>query len=193
VLWPLVAKTNNIPVDAVKWVTMDAASMGPSLLAKRVDAAPQALWHEKRLNLQGGQLGVSVKPLPYSENGVDAYSLTFFARTDTIEKNPDLLKRFLRATVRSIEYTWAKPNAREGAQAVVKFNSIVDIDGATGASEVAAALAIDDEIKSGKYAIGQADPARVDRIRDMYVKFLSLKRSPSGDEIFTNALLPATK
>lgn len=193
VLWPLVAKANGIAVDSVKWVTMDAASMAPSLITKRVDAAPQALWHEKRLSLQSAMQGVSLRPLPYSANGVDAYSLTLFARTDSIEKNPEPLRRFLRATVRAIEYTWQKSNSREGAEAVVKLNPIVELEGAVGAAEVAGALAIDEDIRRGRFAIGQADPVRVDRMRDMYVQFLNLKRSPARDEIFTNSLLPAVK
>lgn len=192
-LWPVVATGAGIPVDSVKWMTMDGASMGPALITGRVDAIPLASWHEKRLQMQAAAQNQKLKRFGYADYGVDTYSLTVFARDDSIEKNADTLRRFIRATIRAIKYTWQEGNAREGAQSVVKFNPVVDLEAAAGASETVAPLAINEEITSGRFAIGQFEPRRVDRSRDLFVKYLKLKRSPSGEELYTNALLPETK
>jgi NitT/TauT family transport system substrate-binding protein len=193
VLWPIVAQGAGIPADSVKWIVMDGGAMGPALITGRVDALPLSSWHEKRLQMQAASQGHKLKRFAYSDYGVDAYSLTIFARNETIEQNADALRRFIRASIRGIKYTWQDGHAREGAQAVLKFNPVAELEATAGASETVAPLAINKDITSGRFAIGQFDGKRIERSRDMFVTYLKLKRSPAAEELFTNALLPEVK
>ncbi|MGE3995779.1 MAG: ABC transporter substrate-binding protein [Variibacter sp.] len=193
VLWLIVAQGAGIPVDSVKWITMDGASMGPALITGRVDSIPLASWHEKRLQMQAAAQNKKLKRFAYSDYGLDTYSLSIFARDESIQKNDDALRRFIRVSLRAIKYTWQEGHAREGAQAVVKFNPVVDLEAAAGASETVAPLAINKDITSGRFALGQFDGPRVESSRDMFVKYLKLKRTPAASELFTNTMLPETK
>jgi NitT/TauT family transport system substrate-binding protein len=172
---------------------MDPASMGPALIAGRVDAAPFAAWHETRLQMQARDQGKKLKRLDFADYGLDAYSLTMFARSDALQNNADAIKRFIRASHRAIRYTWQGGNVDEAAAAVVKANPVAEFTAVRGAAETGGRLANDADISSGKFAVGQMDPERVSRIRDLYVKFLSLKRSPAIEELFTNDFLPEKK
>ena len=50
-----------------------------------------------------------------------------------------------------------------------------------------------EEVTSGKVAVGQFEPARVDRSRDVYTEYMQLKRRVPGADLYTSDLLPARK
>ena len=192
-LFPLLAQLAGFNPDSVKWVTMDGAAMGPALITGRVDGAPFFANHEARLQKQAKAQGQSLKRISYADAGFDMYSLVIFAREDSIAKEPDVLKAFLRATLRGMRYAFAPANLEEGAKIVVKSNPEVDLDAAVGAATVASRYAFTEEITSGKVALGQFEPARVNRSRDVYTEYLKLKRIVPPDELYTNDLLPERK
>jgi NitT/TauT family transport system substrate-binding protein len=121
------------------------------------------------------------------------YSLVVFAREESIAKEPDALRAFLRATIRGMKYVFANKNFEEGAKCLVKYNPEVDLEAATGASQVASRYSFTEEVTSGKVAVGQFEPPRVEKSRDIYTKYLNLKRKVPGEETYTNDLLPEKK
>lgn len=193
VLWPLYSQLAGFNGDSVKWVTMDGAAMGPALITKRVDAAPFAHVHEARLQKQAKEQGTSLRRLAYKDVGMDLYALTIIARDDSIARDPEPLKAFLRATLRSMPYAWDGKNIEEGARYVVNRNPEVDIDAAVGAARVAALYGLTEDVKSGRAALGQLDPVKVRKSIDIYTQYLKLKRKVEPDEVYTNDLLPARK
>ncbi|MBI2203148.1 MAG: ABC transporter substrate-binding protein [Candidatus Rokubacteria bacterium] len=193
ILFPLLAKLAGFPADSVKWVTMDGAAMGPALITGRVDGAPFFANHEARLQKQAKSQGVTLKRIAYADSGFDMYSLVIFAREDTIAKDADLLRAFLRGTVRGVKHAFAKENHAEGAKILLKFHPEVDLDAALGAATVASTYTLTEEVTSGKVAIGQFEPARVDRSRDVYTEYMQLKKRVAGADLYTNDLLPEKK
>jgi NitT/TauT family transport system substrate-binding protein len=193
ILFPLLAKLAGFRADSVKWVTMDGAAMGPALITGRVDGAPFFANHEARLQKQAKTQGITLKRVSYADAGFDMYSLVIFAREDTIARDPEPLRAFLRASVKGLRHAFAKENLEEGARILLKYNPEVDFDAALGAATVASRYAMTEEITSGKVAVGQFEPARVDKSRDIYTEYMQLKRRVPGDELFTNELLPERK
>jgi NitT/TauT family transport system substrate-binding protein len=192
-LFPLLAKLAGFKAESVKWVTMDGAAMGPALITGRVDGAPFFANHEARLQKQAKAQGITLKRISYADSGFDMYSLVIFAREDTIAKEPEPLRGFLRASVKGIKYAFAKEHLEEGARILLKYHPEVDFDAALGAAAVASRYALTEEITSGKVAVGQFEPARVDRSRDVYTEYMQLKRRVPGDELYTNDLLSERK
>ena len=193
VLFPLLAKLAGFRADSVKWVTMDGAAMGPALITGRVDGAPFFANHEARLQKQAKTQGITLKRLSYADAGFDMYSLVIFTREDAITKDAEPLKAFLRATVRGMKYAFARENLEDGARALLKSNPEIDFDAALGAATVASRYSFTEEITSGKVAVGQFEPARVDRSRDVYTEYMQLKRRVPGADLYTNNLLPERK
>ena len=76
---------------------------------------------------------------------------------------------------------------------LIKSHPEVDKDGALGAAQVATRFVYADEVTSGKVAVGQFEPARVEKTRDLYTQYLELKRKVALEEIYTNDLLPEKK
>jgi NitT/TauT family transport system substrate-binding protein len=193
ILFPLLAKLAGFRPDSVKWVTMDGAAMGPALITGRVDGAPFFANHEARLQKQAKAQGITLKRIAYADSGFDMYSLVIFAREDTIAKDPEVLRGFLRGSVRGLRHAFARENLEEGARILLKYNPEVDFDAALGAAAVASTYALTEEVRSGKVAVGQFEPWRVDKSRDVYTEYMQLKRRVPGPDLYTNDLLPERK
>lgn len=193
ILFPLLAKLAGFRADSVKWVTMDGAAMGPALIAGRVDGAPFFANHEARLQKQARAQGITLKRISFADAGFDMYSLVIFAREESIQKDAEALRAFLRATVRGMKYAFAPEHHEEGARILLKYNPEVDFDAALGAAQVASRYAFTEEVVQGRVAVGQFEPDRVDRSRDVYTEYMQLKRRVPGAELYTNDLLPERK
>jgi NitT/TauT family transport system substrate-binding protein len=105
------AQATGIDPKKVKWVSAESASL-PSLLATgRVDAIGQFTVGEPLIE-------ASVKPrklvrLAYKDGGLDYYGNGIIATEQTIKDNPDLLKAFVRATLKGMRDAFANPAAGE--------------------------------------------------------------------------------
>ena len=91
------------------------------------------------------------------------------------------------------EYGFRDKHYDEGVGYVVKYHPEVDPGGAVGAAQVATRFVFASEVTGGRMAVGQFDPAQLDRTRDTYTQYLELKRKVPVEELYTNDLLPARK
>jgi len=194
ILWPVFEKLSGLKPNSVSWVTMDAASMPPALIKGATDAVPFFVVHEARIRKVAQQQGVDIRVLvAWSDLGFDVASTSLVAREDSIAKDPEGLKAFLRATFKGADYAFRTKHFEEGVGYVVKHHPEVDPDGAVGAAQVGARFVYAEEVTSGKVAVGQFETARLEKTRDLYTQYLELKRKVGLEEIYTNDLLPEKK
>jgi NitT/TauT family transport system substrate-binding protein len=194
ILWPMFEHLSGLKPNSVTWVTMDAASMPPSLINGTTDAVPFFVVHEARIRKIAKQQNQDIRVLvAWADLGLDLSSTSLIAREDSIAKDADSLKAFLRATLRGADYAFRQKHFDEGVKYVVKYHPEVDPDGALGAAQVASRFVYAEEVTSGKFAVGQFDPARLEKTRDAYTEYLGLKRKVPLDEIYTNDLVPGKK
>jgi len=194
ILWPVFEKLSGLKPSSVTWVTMDAASMPPSLIRGVTDAVPFFVVHEARIRKIAKQQNVDLRLLSaWADLGFDLSSTSLVAREDTIAKDPDGLKAFLRATLKGADYAFRNTHYDEGVGYLLKHHPEVDADGALGAAQVATRFVYAEEVTSGTVAVGQFEPARLEKTRDTYTQYLELKRKVAVDELYTNDLLPDRK
>ena len=194
ILWPVFEKLSGLKPGSVTWVTMDAASMPPALIRGATDAVPFFVVHEARIRKVAQQQNADIRVLAaWSDLGFDVASTSLVAREETIAKDPDGLKAFLRATFKGADYAFRSKHFDEGVGYVVKHHPEVDPDGAVGAAQVGARFVYAEEVTSGKVALGQFETARMEKTRDLYTQYLELKRKVSLEETYTNDLLPEKK
>jgi NitT/TauT family transport system substrate-binding protein len=187
-------KLSGLKPGSVTWVTMDAASMPPALIRSAVDAVPFFVVHEARIRKIAKQQNADIRVLAaWADLGFDVASTSLVAREETIAKDPEGLKAFLRATLKGADYAFRQKHFDEGVGYVVKSHPEVDPEGAVGAAQVGARFVYASEVTSGKMAVGQFDPAQLEKTRDLYTQYLELKRKVGLEEIYTNDLLPAKK
>jgi NitT/TauT family transport system substrate-binding protein len=194
ILWPVFEKLSGLKPGSVTWVTMDAASMPPALIRSAVDAVPFFVVHEARIRKIAKQQNADIRVLAaWADLGFDVASTSLVAREETIAKDPEGLKAFLRATLKGADYAFRDKHFDEGVGYVVKAHPEVDPEGAVGAAQVGARFVYASEVTSGKMAVGQFEPAQLEKTRDLYTQYLELKRKVGLGEIYTNDLLPAKK
>jgi NitT/TauT family transport system substrate-binding protein len=178
ILWPVFEKLSGLKPGSVTWVTMDAASMPPALIRSAVDAVPFFVVHEARIRKIAKQQNADIRVLAaWADLGFDVASTSLVAREETIAKDPEGLKAFLRATLKGADYAFRQKHFDEGVGYVVKSHPEVDPEGAVGAAQVGARFVYASEVTSGKMAVGQFE----------------LKRKVGLEEIYTNDLLPTKK
>src|SRR6266436_2834940 len=101
ILWPVFERLSGLKPNSVTWVTMDAASMPPSLIKGATDAVPFFVVHEARIRKIAKQQNADIRVLSaWADLGFDLSSTSLVAREETIAKDPEGLKAFLRAALR---------------------------------------------------------------------------------------------
>src|SRR5438094_1394525 len=194
ILWPVFEKLSGLKPNSVTWVSMDAASMPPALIRGATDAVPFFVVHEARIRKIARQQNADIRVLTaWADLGLDLCSTSLIAREDTIAKDPEFLKAFLRATLKGADYAFRQKHLDEGIGYLLKHHPEVDPDGALGAAQVATRFVYAEEVTSGKVAVGQFEPVRLEKTRDTYTQYLELKRKVPLEEIYTNDLLPEKK
>jgi putative hydroxymethylpyrimidine transport system substrate-binding protein len=82
--------------------------LAPALIGKKVDAIVGAYWTHESIVME--MQGFSVKVLRMEEWGVpDFYELVLVASEDTVSNDPEIVRRFLRATARGFADAIADP------------------------------------------------------------------------------------
>src|SRR5712691_488171 len=103
---------NNMQIEQIKLV--DIGFGVQPLLVKQVDAIMGFSMNEP-IEAESG--GMAVTLMPISDYGVNTYGLTIVSNPDFMQQKPDLVKAFMRATLRSVAETIKDPAGAVGAVA----------------------------------------------------------------------------
>jgi NitT/TauT family transport system substrate-binding protein len=112
--FPLIAKANGFDPAGVTFVNMEGSALIPALLAGAVDAIPGFATVYELRNNQAKAQGKPMVVLPMARHGLKVYGECQFTTVANIEKNADLLQRYMRATQKSLR--WSKDNPAETAR-----------------------------------------------------------------------------
>jgi NitT/TauT family transport system substrate-binding protein len=144
--FPRIAEKAGTDPNKIDWVTVDASSMAAMLIAKRLDAAPFYSIHHYYQNKQARKMGEEIVVLPFVQTGFTIYSGSIIATDATIEKKPDLVRRFLRAAQAS--WNAAQANPQETCELHVKANPEVEVDDCVGSVRATLGFVFNDHSKA---------------------------------------------
>jgi putative hydroxymethylpyrimidine transport system substrate-binding protein len=112
----------HVPPSSVKEVNV-GANLVPSLVAGRVDAILGGYWNYEAVQLH--QLGKKPTVLRMNQVGVPPYDeLVLVTRTNLLEQQPDVLRRFVQAVARG--YRTAKADPTGAVSDLVRLNPGLD-------------------------------------------------------------------
>ena len=178
----LMAK-NGISTDDVKIVTI-GSDMAP-LLTGQVDVVTGWVTNVTALSV----LGPDRVALRLWDAGVRLYANPYYATTDTLAKNGDVLVRFLRAAARGWDYAYANRDKAIGHLLEV-FPNLAAGDERT-AADVMLDYCFDEHTRSHGY--GTMDPVIWQEQITMWSNLGQFsKRTPSVDEVMTTQILDGT-
>lgn len=155
--FPEVARRAGTDPGRIQWVNTDASAMAAMLISRRVDAAPFYSIHWYYQNKAARRAGEEIVVLPFVETGFAIYAASLVAHDDTIARNPDLVRRFLRGAQRSFE--WARDNQPEACRLHVARNPEVEQDDCEGSLRAVMTFVFNDHQR--RTGLGRFDPERL--------------------------------
>ncbi len=157
VYFPKVAERAGTDPSRIIWSNSDASAMAALLISKKIDAAPFFAMHHYYQNKAARRAGEEIVVLPFVEAGFAIYATGVIARDDLIEKNPDLVRRFLLATRNA--FVWARDNREEACRLHVERVPEVAEDDCMGSLNATMTFVFNEHSKAT--GLGRHDPARL--------------------------------
>lgn len=111
------AAANKIDMTKVSFVQVDPAAKVVALLEKRVDGLLGGVDDQFFLVKYKGQEPAALR---YADHGANIVGMTIVTKNDLIKSNPDLVKRFVQASIRSWQAAKKDPGAAVDAAMKVK-------------------------------------------------------------------------
>lgn len=157
----------------------------PRLLAAgRVDVYPVFESNEPHTLRR---LGTPVRLIRAGEYGVPTLGLTYISREQLIQDDPELLQRFLKATLRGVEF--ARANLDAATDIVMQFAPNEDREHQRAMLEVE--LAMTDGPVSRANGTGWATREQWQALHDSLLEFGGLKAPVDVDAVYTDRIVRA--
>jgi NitT/TauT family transport system substrate-binding protein len=185
--WPAVAAANGVDPGAVTWVDMPGSAYVASLLSKKVHAIGTYLTTLPSYEIQAKRLGEEMAVLAFADWGMDNYGAGLVTGDQTIKDKPDLVRRFVLASMRGYAAAFEAP--AEAVQLFAKAHPEANPERVRAEIKIAADLMLTPV--AAREGIGHYDRAKVGLTREHALR-------PKGfdpaavplDEIYTNEFLP---
>lgn len=182
-LFQAVAQANKLDMSKITLVQVDPAAKVVAVLEKRADG------------LLGGaddqyflikQRGLQPAALRYADNGANIVGMTIVTRTDLIKSNPDLVRRFVRATVRS----WEEAKKNPGAAVDAALKAKPDLNRQSTLDQLMVDIDLLDS-KNSRGRIGWGAQADWDQTLDLLKKYRDLSTTQPWTAFHTNEFVSA--
>ena len=184
VIFPAIVSNNKLTGDAIKFLRVDGAGKVVAMLEKRVDAMLGGL---KNQALILPQRGMPVATFNYSDIGVNTLGLVLHANKETIEKNPDLVRRFARATQKALAY--AEKNPDESIAAIAKLKP--DLDRDLALKQLKAGLTLVRASGGANQALGWMAPTDWEQTLKLMKEYQELQTDMTPVSFYSNGFITA--
>jgi NitT/TauT family transport system substrate-binding protein len=185
IMLPAFLKANGVDRDKVREVIVDASAFLPLLISRKADAITEQSIQAPRFQKAAEKEGLHVEAMQYSNNGLVTHGNAVMTADTLVQSNPDLVRRFLQATVQGLAYAFDRPD--EAVEIMQKYNREVEPEPAKAELLIMKGLVSPEAATKG---LGYMSPDVMTATRDVVTQALGLKRAVPPDELYTNELLP---
>jgi NitT/TauT family transport system substrate-binding protein len=186
-LFPLFAKANNIDENSIKWINVSPELREPLLLRGDADAITghltTVLLNFRNINVKASD----IRTMPYVDHGVNLLGHALIVKPEFAEKNPEVVRNFIRGSVQGFNKMAKDPAA--AAASIKKRDPLSSIELETDRVKMSLdyRMVTDNVIKNG---ISNVDPKRVEQsLKDVAEPF-GMKNLPAVSEVYTDRYLP---
>jgi NitT/TauT family transport system substrate-binding protein len=175
------ARAAGIDASKVTWVVAGSDALPGMLALGRADGIGQFTVGEPLLKKAAAPK--DIVQLAYSDVGLDYYGSGIVAMESTLKSNPDMVRRFVAATLQGLKDSIANP--KEAGQIMHKHRREIDEDIAAG-----------EIVKVGELAtvpgaaLSSIDPGRVQKTIDLIATAYTLKNPVVANDIFAPDIVP---
>ncbi|MBS0219662.1 MAG: ABC transporter substrate-binding protein [Proteobacteria bacterium] len=183
-LFPAFASKVGFDDSKVKWVTVDAAGLYPLLFTGRADAVVDYELGWPTISGRAKEAGIEIGKLRFRDYGFDLYSNGIMASDQTIATKPDVVRRFVKASLAGMRAAFADPVA--AGEIMKKTFPVLDASSAAQEVEIVKSLA---DPESGNQ-LGFISQDKASLTRDIVAKAYNLKANVPITDTYTNDFLP---
>jgi NitT/TauT family transport system substrate-binding protein len=180
-LFPAFAKAAGIDAPRVRWVVASSESLPGLLATNKLPCVTQFTVGEALLRSQLGP--AKLVRFAYSDAGLSYYSNGIVATAATIASKPDLVHRFVEATVRGMKDAFADP----AAAGAIMQRMVPEVDAAIVKSETEAVAAL---AQIPGQPLGEIDPAGIDATLDVVKGAFKLATPVAAADVYAPGFLP---
>lgn len=177
-MFPAYAKAAKIDATKVKWTVVASDAIAATLALGRADAVGYYTISEALLKKSIGSKELVI--LTYADAGLDFYSNGIIADEKLIATNPDVVKRFVQATLHGLKDSIANPE--EAAKILNKHHREIDVD--IGTAEVKAVAGLVRKDKPG-----MIDLPRMQRTVDIVSEAFALKQPVKAVDVYATGFV----
>jgi NitT/TauT family transport system substrate-binding protein len=182
-LFPAVVAANDLDPDAIELVFMDPPAKPVAVMEKRTDALLGGI--DDQYFLIQAQ-GYEAAQLRFADLGVNTVGITVHTHEDVLKENPDLVRRFVKASVRSWEAAREDPEA--AVDAALKVKPDLNRDSTLKQLEVDLSLLFSPNTEG--QGIGYGAEADWQRTEELLTEYRDLKTDRAATSFYTNQFLP---
>jgi NitT/TauT family transport system substrate-binding protein len=183
-LFPAYARLAGIDNSKVTWKYADSATLPALLNTKQVDCVAQFVVGEPLLEAALG--GKKMVRFLFADAGMDMYANGIIAASDTIRKDPEMVRRFVAATLKGIQYAFDHPE--EAGQIMNRAHPEMAADVAAGETRLVREVAVTDDTR--RLGLGAIDAARMEKTRDLLSEALELPQRSPIEELYAPGFTP---
>lgn len=180
-MWPAFLKVNDIDRSKIREITVTASSYAPMLLSRQVDAVLDQSSYLGRYQKAANAQNLTIQAFRFSDYGYQLYGDAIVASDRTIKEQPDLVKRFVSATLRGNLYAFDHPD--EAVRILAKYASEAEPDVAKAELLDTRTLAMTEEVKEHGY--GYIDGKKLADNVALIKEPLALKRAVAAEQLYT--------
>jgi NitT/TauT family transport system substrate-binding protein len=180
-LFPAFAKAAGIDAQTVRWVVATSESLPGLLATNKVSCVGQFTVGEALLRSQLGP--VKLVRFAYSDAGLSYYGNGIVATAATIASKPDLVHRFVAATVRGMTDAFADP----AAAGAIMHKVVPQVDATIAKSETEA---VADLARIPGKPLGEIEPARIDATLNVVKGAFKLATSVAAADVYAPGFVP---
>jgi NitT/TauT family transport system substrate-binding protein len=181
-LFRALAASNNLDMSKITFVQVDPAAKVVAVLEKRVDALLGGADDQFFLIKYKGETPAALR---YADHGANIVGMTILTRASIINDKGDLVRRFVRATVRSWEEARKNPEAAVDATMKVK----PDLNRASQLDQLRVDIELMDSPNS-KGRVGWGDQRDWDQTLALLKQYRDVQTDQPWTAFHTNAFLP---
>src|SRR5271166_1580982 len=174
-MFPIYAKAAGFDAGKVKWIVAGSDALPGLLASNRVPCVGQFTVGEPLLRMQAVPTGLV--RFAFADVGVSFYGNGIIATDATVATKPDIVRRFVAATIRGMKDAFANP--QEAGRIMNKYHPTVDVAVAKGETEAVAELA---QVKGEP--LGMIEPARVEETINAVTSVFKLKTPVTVNDIY---------
>ncbi len=176
-------KVNGIDGGKVRILNVDGPGKIVAVLEKRADALLAGIENQVIILRHRG---VEQVVFHYPDVGVNTLGLTIHAKREYVQKNPDLIRRFVRATIRSFQAAMENPEASVEAGMKVKPG----VDRRLTLDQLKASLPLVYSLHDDRKRLGWMSPKDWEDTLSLMKEYMELRTDLAPTTLYSNAYLP---